>query len=143
MSVKTLLYQVRDEQREINELEELIAAIVYPSGTRYDRDRVQGPTGDPTPELAEELGKYRAELSERRAELVRRRTAATRLIYRLPNSTKRQILIVYFLDADRPRMAEVARRVGYSPSRTYELYRDALRDLEKSVVNRKGKCDNV
>ena len=133
MNAKTLLYQVRDEQKEIDiirrKIEEAELALL-PSGIRYDRDKVQASPDDPMMRLAVKLDRYEAELRKHQAALLTKRTKAFRMVSRLTDSTQRQVLELYFLGGRRIRMWEVAQIIGYSEQSTYRIYKDALRNLE-------------
>lgn len=133
MNAKALLYQVRDEQKEIDiirrKIEEAELALL-PSGIRYDRDKVQASPDDPMLKLAVKLDRYEAELRKHQAALLTKRTKAIRMVSRLTDSTQRQVLELYFLGGRRIRMWEVAQIIGYSEQSTYRIYKDALRNLE-------------
>lgn len=130
---KALLYQVRDEQKEIDiirrRIEEAELALL-PSGIRYDRDKVQASPDDPMMRLAVKLDRYEAELRKHQAALLAKRTKAFRMVSQLTDSTQRQVLELYFLGGRRIRMWEVAKIIGYSEQSTYRIYKDALRNLE-------------
>lgn len=133
MNAKALLYQVRDEQKEIDiirrKIEEAELALL-PSGIRYDRDKVQASPDDPMTKLAVKLDRYEAELRKHQAALLAKRTKAFRMVSQLTDSTQRQVLELYFLGGRRIRMWEVAQIIGYSEQSTYRIYKDALRNLE-------------
>ena len=133
MNAKALLYQVRDEQKEIDiirrKIEEAELALL-PSGIRYDRDKVQASPDDPMMRLAVKLDRYEAELRKHQAALLAKRTKAFRMVSQLTDSTQRQVLELYFLGGRRLRMWEVAQIIGYSEQSTYRIYKDALRNLE-------------
>lgn len=133
MNAKALLYQVRDEQKEIDiirrKIEEAELALL-PSGIRYDRDKVQASPDDPMMRLAVKLDRYEAELRKHQAALLTKRTKAFRMVSRLTDSTQRQVLELYFLGGRRIRMWEVAQIIGYSEQSTYRIYKDALKNLE-------------
>jgi len=133
LNAKALLYQVRDEQKEIDiirrKIEEAELALL-PSGIRYDRDKVQASPDDPMMRLAVKLDRYEAELRKHQAALLAKRTKAFRMVSQLTDSTQRQVLELYFLGGRRLRMWEVAQIIGYSEQSTYRIYKDALRNLE-------------
>ena len=132
-NAKALLYDVRDEQGEINIIRQQIAQAelaLLPSGIRYDRDKVQASPDDPMMRLAVKLDRYEAELRKHQAALLAKRTKAFRMVSRLTDSTQRQVLELYFLGERRLRMWEVAKIIGYSEQSTYRIYKDALRNLE-------------
>ena len=132
-NAKALLYDVRDEQGEINIIRQQIAQAelaLLPSGIRYDRDKGQASPDDSMLKLAVKLDRYEAELRKHQAALLTKRTKAFRMVSRLADSTQRQVLELYFLGEQRLRMREVAQIIGYSEQSTYRIYKDALRNLE-------------
>lgn len=132
-NAKALLYDVRDEQGEINIIRQQIAQAelaLLPSGIRYDRDKVQASPDDPMLKMTVKLEYYEAELRKHQAALLTKRTKAFRMVSQLTDSTQRQVLELYFLGGRRIRMREVAQIVGYSEQSTYRIYKDALRNLE-------------
>ncbi len=132
-NAKALLYDVRDEQGEINIIRQQIAQAelaLLPSGIHYDSDKVQASPDDPMLKLAVKLERYEAELRKHQAALLTKRTKAFRMVSRLADSTQRQVLELYFLGGRRLKMREVAKIIGYSEQSTYRIYKDALRNLE-------------
>lgn len=133
---KALLYQVRDEQKEINIIREQIAQAelaLLPSAIRYDQDKVQSSPSDPMIRMAEKVEKYEAELQKRLIQLTDKRTRATRMIGRMKDSRYRKVLTLYFLDERHLTMEQVAKIIGYEISNTYKIRSRALRALNKRV----------
>ena len=129
---KALLYQVRNEQREINIIREQIAQAelaVLPSAIRYDLDRVQSTPDDPMLRMAEKLERYEGQLRKHLARITERRQKAFHMIQSLSDPTQRQVLELFFLDTRRLTMEEVADEIGYSIQHTYRIYQAALRNL--------------
>ena len=129
---KALLYQVRDEQKEINIIREQIAQAelsLLPSAIRYDTDRVQSTPEDPMLLMAIKIERYETQLRKRQAKLYDKRQKAERIISRLKDSKQRQILTLYFLDPRRLTMQQVADTVSYSVQHTYRIYKAAMRSL--------------
>jgi len=129
---KALLYQVRNEQREINIIREQIAQAelaVLPSAIRYDLDRVQSTPDDPMLRMAEKLERYEGQLRKHLVRITERRQKAFRMIQRLPDPTQRQVLELFFLDQRMLHMDAVADEIGYSIQHTYRIYKAALRNL--------------
>lgn len=140
MTIKQFLYSVRDEQKEIEELNNRICELrmsFLPGAIRYDKDRVQTSPSDSVTERMAELGDYEKTLSDKVRELTDKRNRAQKLIDSLDSSIERQVLGMYFLSIGRPRMTDVAKWMQFSVSRTYDLYKMALKHLEEKIgVNR-------
>lgn len=139
MTVKQFLYSVRDEQKEIEELNNRICELrmsFLPGAIRYDKDRVQTSPTDSVTERMTELGDYEKTLSDKVRELTEKRNRAQKLIDSLDDSIERQVLGMYFLSIGRPRMTDVASWMHFSVSSTYGHYKAALKHLEeKTGVN--------
>ena len=136
MNVKRFLYAVRDEQREIAELEERIAdlrASLLPSAIRYDKDSVQTSTSDVITDKMIKIAEYDALLEKKIAGLYARRARAQKLIDLLPDSLERQVLSIYFLSDGRPTMEQVAGKLNYSVQHTFRIYASGLDRL-------RGRC---
>ena len=132
MGVKRFLYAVRDEQREIAELEERIAdlrASLLPSAIRYDKDAVQTSVSDTITDKMIKIAEYDALLEKKIAGLYARRARAQKLIDLLPDSLERQVLSIYFLSDDRPTMEQVAGKLNYSVQHTFRIYASGLDHL--------------
>lgn len=135
MNVKRFLYAVRDEQREIAELEERIAdlrASLLPSAIRYDKDSVQTSVSDTITDKMIKIAEYDALLDRKLARLYTRRTKAQKLIDALPDSLERQVLSIYFLSDGRPTMEQVASKLNYSTQHTFRIYASGLEHLQKN-----------
>lgn len=132
MGVKRFLYAVRDEQKEIAELQERIAdlrASLLPSAIRYDKDAVQTSTSDVITDKMIKIAEYDALLDKKIAGLYARRAKAQKLIDLLPDSLERQVLSIYFLSDGRPTMEQVAGKLNYSVQHTFRIYASGLDHL--------------
>jgi len=135
MGVKRFLYAVRDEQKEIAELQERIAdlrASLLPSAIRYDKDAVQTSTSDVITDKMIKIAEYDALLEKKIAGLYARRARAQKLIDLLPDSLERQVLSIYFLSDGRPTMEQVAGKLNYSTQHTFRVYASGLEHLQKN-----------
>ena len=135
MNVKRFLYAVRDEQREIAELEERIAdlrASLLPSAIRYDKDSVQTSVSDTITDKMIKIAEYDALLDRKLARLYARRAKAQKLIDTLTDSLERQVLSIYFLSNSRPTMEQVAGKLNYSVQHTFRIYASGLEHLQKN-----------
>ena len=134
---KALLYQVRDEQKEINIIRSLMWQAemdLLPSGSRYDKDRVQSSPEDHMLETAsrysKDMAKYRRQLEHHLRTIAPKRSRAIALISRLDDPVQRQVLELFFLDARRLTMQQVADEMVYSVRQTYNIYQAALKRLQ-------------
>ena len=130
---KALLYQVRDEQGEINIIRQQIAQAelaLLPSAIRYDTDRVQTSPDDPMLRMAEKVERYEAQLRKHLDKIIAKRQRAFAMIRRLKDPTQRKVLELFFLDQRRLSMAQVAEEIGYTERQTYRIYKDAIRKCQ-------------
>lgn len=133
MQVKKYLYQIREEQREIDELKDRIRTVessLLPAGIRYDLDKVQTTPSDGTTERLAKMIDYRDQLAEKAGRLAERRAEAQRIIDTLEKSVERQVLDLYFLSEKRMKMWEVADYVGLGTRQVYRIYCAALANLD-------------
>lgn len=133
---KALLYQVRDEQREINIIRNLMWQAemdILPSGIRYDKDSVQSSPEDHMLETvtrySKDMDKYRRQLERHLRSIAPKRSRAIAMIAKLDDSMQRQVLELFFLDSRRLTMQQVADTIHYSIQHTFRIYKDALRNL--------------
>lgn len=130
---KALLYQVRDEQKEINIIREQIAQAelaLLPSAIRYDQDKVQSSPSDPMIRMAEKVERYEGQLRKHLDRIMTRRQRAFAIVRRVKDPMQRQVLELFFLDERRLSMAQVAETIGYTERQTYRIYKDALRKCQ-------------
>ena len=130
---KAMLYQVRDEQGEINIIRQQIAQAelaLLPSGIRYDTDRVQTSPDDPMLRMAEKVERYEAQLRKHLDKIIAKRQRAFAMIRRLKDPTQRKVLELFFLDERRLSMAQVAEEIGYSERQTFYIYKAAIKRLQ-------------
>lgn len=134
---KALLYSVRNEQREINIIRTLMWQAemdLLPSGIRYDRDSVQSSPEDHMLETvsrySKDMAKYRRQLERHLRTIAPKRSRAIALISRLDDPAQRQVLELFFLDARRLTMQQVADEMVYSVRQTYNIYKEALKRLQ-------------
>lgn len=134
---KALLYQVRNEQKEINIIRSLMWQAemdLLPSGIRYDKDSVQSSPEDHMLETvsrySKDMAKYRRQLERHLRTIAPKRSRAIALISRLDDPVQRQVLELFFLDARRLTMQQVADEMVYSVRQTYNIYQAALKRLQ-------------
>ena len=130
---KAMLYQVRDEQGEINIIRQQIAQAelaLLPSGIRYDTDRVQTSPDDPMLRMAEKVERYEAQLRKHLDKIIAKRQRAFAMIRRLKDPDQRKVLELFFLDTRRLTMEQVAEEVGWSVRKTYYVYKTGLKYLQ-------------
>ena len=134
---KALLYDVRNEQREINIIKTLMWQAemdILPSGIRYDKDSVQSSPEDHMLETvtrySKDMDKYRRQLERHLRSIAPKRSRAIAMISKLDDSMQRQVLELFFLDSRRLTMQQVADIIGYSVRNTFYLYQAALKRLQ-------------
>ena len=133
---KALLYDVRNEQREINIIKTLMWQAemdILPSGIRYDKDSVQSSPEDHMLETvtrySKDMDKYRKQLERHLRSIAPKRSRAIAMISKLDDSMQRQVLELFFLDSRRLTMQQVADIIHYSVQHTFRIYKEALRNL--------------
>ena len=137
MTVKQYLYSVRDEQKEIEELNERIYELrmsLLPGAMRYDTDKVQVSPKDTTDRMTE-IADYVTSLENKMETLAVKRRNAQKLIWMLEDSRERQVLDSYFLSVKRPAMRNVAAMINYSLPQTVRIYDSGIKHLEKMITN--------
>lgn len=134
---KALLYQVRNEQKEINIIRSLMWQAemdLLPSGIRYDKDSVQSSPEDHMLETvsrySKDMAKYRRQLERHLRTIAPKRSRAIAMIARLQDPAQRQVLELFFLDSRRLTMQQVADEMVYSVRQTYNIYQAALKRLQ-------------
>lgn len=144
MNAKQFLRSVRDELSEIRSLQRRIeqaeAEAEGLSGIRYDKPRVQSSAGNTMPDRVANIIKYKDQLQQKLDALYLKRQKAQAMIDRLDDPIQRQILELYYLSDDRPKMEEVAKQVNYSHSGFYDKYQSALREL--NIIMRKDRTES-
>ena len=133
---KALLYDVRNEQREINIIKTLMWQAemdILPSGIRYDKDSVQSSPEDHMLETvtrySKDMDKYRRQLEHHLRSIAPKRSRAIAMISKLDDSMQRQVLELFFLDSRRLTMEQVAEQIGKSVRHTFRTYQAALKNL--------------
>lgn len=130
MNVKSFLYRVRREMREIQIKQMQIAQIrssLLPSGIRYDVDKVQTSPSDQISEVmarADEIDRrIAADVDAMQEDLFK----AMDMIDALEDSRERQVLTLYFLTPTVNRMEDVAEIMSYSVRQVFTIYEEALK----------------
>lgn len=134
MGAKQYLRQIREERLEIEQLYDRIEELnwsLLPSGIRYDTIRVQTSPDNQLEEICSKIDLCERSLCDHLAKLVDRYNKAVGYVNRLDKSEHRQVLTLYYLSKDRPTWEQVAREMGYSDRRVYDIYNDAIAELEK------------
>jgi len=133
MQIKTFLYQIKDERKEIQELTNRIIELessLYPSGIRYDTDKVQTSPSDHMMETVAKVSEVEEKIKARKERLLTRQAKAESIIATLEDTRERQVLDLYFLSENaRITLGEVADLIGYSQRETVRIYVSALDKL--------------
>lgn len=133
MQIKTFLYQIKDERKEIQELTNRIIELessLYPSGIRYDTDKVKTSPSDHMMETVAKVSEVEEKIKARKERLLTRQAKAESIIATLEDTRERQVLDLYFLSENaRITLGEVADLIGYSQRETVRIYVSALDKL--------------
>lgn len=130
MNVKSFLYRVRCEMREIQIKQMQIASIrstLLPSGIRYDGDRVQTSPSDPMSRVAARIDEMTRDIAEDCRQMQKDFNEARQMIGRLEDPRERQVLTLYFLTPTVNRMEDVAEIMSYSVRQVFTIYEEALK----------------
>ena len=134
MNAKDFLRKVRDQQREILELQqslEYMRMSVLPGGIRYDKDRVQSSPEDKTSELLSQAADIEHEINEGITRLLQDSHKAMNMIDGLSKPKYREVMRAYYLPiGPLPTWDEVASRLNYSTIRVLQLHGEALKELK-------------
>lgn len=108
--------------------------MLSPKGIAYDGIKVQTSPTDRMLETVELIQELEQTIVEKKKELSMSYLQAITLIYSLDNSDYRRLLILYYIDGDRPKeWSEVADIMGYSESRVKHFHGWALTEIEKRM----------
>ena len=136
LNVKEFLYSVRNEQKEIDELNARIYELemsLLPSGIRYDKDKVQTSPSDTVTDREIALADYMTLLEGHKDELAKHRTQAEKMIQKIDDPFARTILSMRFLSIKKYSMYDIGKVIGLSEPQTWRIYRNALRKLNMIV----------
>lgn len=137
MNVKSLLYRVKREMREVQIKQMQIAQIrssLLPSGIRYDVDKVQTSPSDPMIRVMARIDEMEREIAGDFEQMQADFSDARKMIESLEDSRERSVLTLYFLTPGVERMDDVSCMISYSRSRTYEIYNNAINHLSEMKV---------
>lgn len=137
MNVKSLLYRVKREMREVQIKQMQIAQIrssLLPSGIRYDVDKVQTSPSDPMIRVMARIDEMEREIAGDFEQMQADFSDARKMIESLEDSRERSVLTLYFLTPGVERMDDVSWMISYSRSRTYEIYNNAINHLSEMKV---------
>lgn len=137
MNVKSFLYRVKREMREVQIKQMQIAQIrssLLPSGIRYDVDKVQTSPSDPMIRVMARIDEMEREIAGDFEQMQADFSDARKMIESLEDSRERSVLTLYFLTPGVERMDDVSCMISYSRSRTYEIYNNAINHLSEMKV---------
>lgn len=134
MRAKELLRAIRPMRHELELLRQQERFLLSPPAITYDKIRVQTSPKDRMLETVEAIQKLSTLIGRKEKELAERQQEAMVLIYSLEKPDYRRLLILYYMDGDRPkRWNEVADLMGYSESRVKHLHGWALAEIDKKL----------
>lgn len=134
MNVKSLLYRVKREMREVQIKQMQIAQIrssLLPSGIRYDVDKVQTSPSDPMIRVMARIDEMEREIAGDFEQMQADFSDARKMIESLEDSRERSVLTLYFLTPGVERMDDVAEMMCYSPRQVYRIYEDAINHVSE------------
>lgn len=142
--IKTQLKSVRALRRELRLLQEQERALLSPGGITYGVGKVQASPRDRVFETMEKKQELAKMIEDIEYLLALRQLEAVALIYSLDNPDYRTVLILYYLDGDRPKSwMDVAELMDYSESRVKHFHGWALAELEKRMSTGVGNMGGI
>ena len=135
--IKQFFKSIRDEQKEIEHLQELIQAAecsLLPKAITYDKDKVQTSPEDRFGEVCAKVTDYQEQLTKTIIRLNERRAQAEHMISKLGNSKEREVMRYYYLttdDGQRLTWRQVAIRMNYYEQSVKRIHGDALVHLSE------------
>lgn len=134
MTAKNYFQKIRSERLEIEQLQETVEELCYsllPSGIRYDSVKVQTSPDDAMSNVYAKVDELERKIKHHLQKLVERMNVAYDYISRLEKSEHRQVLTLYYLNANRPTWPVVADKMSYSEQRIYQLHNEAMELIEE------------
>lgn len=116
--------------KAIRELDSRIRAVeagMYPSGMRYDRDRVQGTKTDPMLLFAERIDELMNKLDELRTDYLFQLRAVEDAIEKLDDENERAVLTYRYIN--RKPYTEIADIMFYSERTIHRLHRKGTQNI--------------
>lgn len=133
MTAKDYFQRIRSERLEIEQLQDTIEELRYsllPSGIRYDKIKVQTSADDTILKVYAQVDELEHKIKDHLQKLVERMNVVYDYIGRLEKSEHRQVLTLYYLNANRPTWPVVADKMSYSEQRIYQLHNEAMGLIE-------------
>lgn len=138
MRAKELLRSVRPLRQELKLLRQQENLMFSPKAVSYDGIKVQTSPEDRMFETVEAIKRLGRLIQDKENELAMKQLEAMTMIYSLNNSDYRKLLLLYYIDGDKPKKwNEVAELMGYSESRVKHLHGWALQELDGKVSTQK------
>ncbi len=138
MRAKELLRSVRPLRQELKLLRQQENLMFSPKAVSYDGIKVQTSPEDRMFETVEAIQRLGRLIQDKENELAMKQLEAMTMIYSLNNSDYRKLLLLYYIDGDKPKKwNEVAELMGYSESRVKHLHGWALQELDGKVSTQK------
>lgn len=136
--VKEFLRGIRDNQREINHLREMIRQAetnLLPRAIIYDKDKVQISPDEKFSEICAKIADYEFVLGKSIARLLGRKMQAETMIRELPDEKEREVLRWYYLSSDGNEpltWQQVAIRMNYYERHVKRIHGEALISMAKA-----------
>lgn len=143
--IKMWFRQIRDEQKEIAHLQEMIAGMemsLLPKAITYDKDKVQTSPDDRFSEVCAKITDYQEILGQSIMRLKERQILAERMITSLDDMKEREVMRYYYLTIDNGQVLtwrQVAIRMNYYEQYVKKIHGRAIERLtQKYKVEREN-----
>lgn len=143
-SIKRFFKAIRDEQREIEHIQELIQTAecgLLPRAITYDGDKVQVSPEDRFSEVCAKIADYQEQLGRAIVRLNERRLKAEMMVSKLEDVKEREVMRYYYLTSNNGELMtwrQVAIRMNYYEQYVKRIHGRALLHLaDKFTIERK------
>lgn len=135
--IKMWFRRIRDEQKEILHLQEMITGMemsLLPKAITYDKDKVQVSPDDRFGEVCAKVTDYQEELGRSIVKLKARQILAEQMIASLEDMKEREVMRYYYLTTDKGQVLtwrQVAIRMNYYEQYVKRIHGRAIEKLSK------------
>ena len=135
--IKMWFRRIRDEQKEISQLQEMITGMemsLLPKAITYDKDKVQVSPDDRFGEVCAKITDYQEVLGRSIVKLKARQILAEQMIASLEDMKEREVMRYYYLTTDKGQVLtwrQVAIRMNYYEQYVKRIHGRAIEKLSK------------
>lgn len=135
--IKMWFRRIRDEQKEISHLQEMITGMemsLLPKAITYDKDKVQVSPDDRFGEVCAKITDYQEVLGRSIVKLKARQILAEQMIASLEDMKEREVMRYYYLTTDKGQVLtwrQVAIRMNYYEQYVKRIHGRAIEKLSK------------